>query len=143
MKSNDQMMLLFETVKQHGYLRQEIVHSLVYLMKGQKILPFEEYEFSRYFMPFSKRLQLDIDDAVDFKLLDKKLHTSSMAQWAYGITETGTAYVDQTMVKIPESPVLAGRVHDFVNDSLAQGPVVLLEKSYKSLNSEIMERLGK
>jgi uncharacterized protein YwgA len=142
-KSNDEMMLFFEATRSHGYLRQEIVHSLVYLAKMDKVLPFEQYEFNRYFMPFSRHLQGDIDDAVDFRLLEKELQEHSMAQWAYAITSKGTDYVNHFVQHIPEASGLLRKASSFVGEVLEQGSAVLLEKSYKLLNNEVMARLNK
>ena len=134
----EQLVVLFKVAKEekYGKLRQEAIHSLVFLAKRDlaDTLPFERYTFSRYFTPFSKYLQEDVDDAVGFNLLDRNL-TRGSAEWLYWLTDQGDALAQRTInSKFKES---IPKIGAFLKYNLGQGLDVLFEKSYRLLNEEI------
>jgi len=134
----EQLMVLFKVAKEEKYekLRQEAIHSLVFLARRElaDTLPFERYAFSRYFTPFSKYLQEDIDDAVGFNLLDRNLVRNS-AEWLYWLTDQGDTLAERTInSKFKES---IPKIASFVVENLERGLDVLFEKSYRLLNEEI------
>jgi len=138
----EQLMALFKVAKDEKYekLRQEAVHSLVFLAKCElpDVLPFERYMFSRYFTPFSKYLQEDVDDAVASNLLEREL-TKGSAEWLYWITNQGDIFAQRVIES--QSKESVGKIAKFLEDNLGPGLDVLFERSYKRLNEEIYKAI--
>lgn len=140
----EQLMTLFKVAKDEGYekIRQEAVHSLVFLAKYEipDILPLERYTFSRYFTPFSKYLQEDVDDAVASNLLERELRKGS-AEWVYGTTKEGESFGEHIINHYFKESV--STIVTFLNGNLRAGLDVLFERSYSRLNEEIYKAIKK
>lgn len=142
--SDEQLLELFKTAKgqKHEQLRQDLVHTLVYLAKRDKVLPFQHYNFSRYFTPFSRYLQEDLDDAMVSNLLDGKITRTSAAQWEYWITPLGTSRCEKIIEPKLGKEVIK-RVEAFFESKLSQPFEALFIEAYNALDQEIAAAIRK
>ena len=138
LRSEDQMLLIFEAARDHGHLPQNIAHALVYLTKEARLLPFLRYDFQRYFGPYDKNLQMDMDVAHDIGRLDRKTTTLSPMLYAYRITDKGTEFTLEIRGKIDNFD----EVKQFVDEKMKAGEDVVLDDAYARLSRQIGEEIG-
>jgi len=133
------MLLIFDAAIDYGHLRQNLVHALICLAKEEAIFPFSRYYFTRYFGPFNKYLQMDIDGYADLGILDKKMTSASVGQYAYRITDLGTSHSSEIRNKIDDFD----KVKNFVDEKMKAGHDVILDDAYRCLDSQVKRSLGK
>lgn len=140
LRSEDQMLLIFEAAREHEHLPlpQNIAHALVYLTKEERLLPFLRYGFQRYFGPYDRNLQMDMDAAHDIGRLDRKTMSFSPMQYTYMITDKGTDFALEVRGKINNFD----KVKEFVDKKMKVDHDVLLDEAYACLSKQVGEEIG-